>query len=106
MNHSCSMKKIFKEVLNLWFFKHSKKGKRDGKQRYYCTECFNNFTSQNSGVSKSNQFVWFQKWIMERQVYKFLIRDRGMSQSKLQRLFNEYLKSPPKNSIRSKTNVH
>lgn len=29
-----------------------------------------------------------------------------MSQSKLQRLFNEYLKSPPQNLIKSKSNVH
>lgn len=43
---------------------------------------------------------------MERQVYKYLIRDSGMSQSGLQRLFSEYLKSPPKNLIKSKSNVH
>lgn len=43
---------------------------------------------------------------MERQVYKFLVRDSGMSQSKLQRLFNDYLKSPPENLIKSKSNVH
>ena len=43
---------------------------------------------------------------MERQVYKYLVRDSGMSQSTLQRLFNHYLSSPPKNIIRSKTNVH
>lgn len=43
---------------------------------------------------------------MERQVYKYLVRDSGMSQSNIQRLFNEYLKSPPKNLIKSKGNVH
>lgn len=43
---------------------------------------------------------------MERQVYKYLIRDSGMSQSVIQRLFNEYLKSPPENLIKSKSSVH
>lgn len=43
---------------------------------------------------------------MERQFYKCLISDSGLSQSTLQRLFNEYLKSPPKNLIKSKSNVH
>lgn len=43
---------------------------------------------------------------MERQVYKYLVRDSGMSQSNIQRLFNQYLKSPPKNLIKSKGKVH
>ena len=43
---------------------------------------------------------------MERQVYKYLVRDSGMSQSSLQRLFKKMLKSPPKNVIRSKGKVH
>lgn len=43
---------------------------------------------------------------MERQVYKYLVRDSGMSQSSIQRLFDKYLSSPPKNLIRSKSNVH
>lgn len=43
---------------------------------------------------------------MERQVYKYLVRDSGMSQSGIQRLFKEYLKSPPKVLIRSKGLVH
>jgi transposase-like protein len=43
---------------------------------------------------------------MERQVYQYLIRDSGMSQSSLQRLFKTYLKSPPQNLIKSKSKVH
>ena len=83
-----------------------KKGRRDGKQRYRCKDCFHNFSYSNEGVRLSNQFVWFRKWIMERQVYKYLVRDSGMSQSSIQRLFKTYLKSPPENVIRSKGNVH
>ena len=50
--------------------------------------------------------MWFRKWIMERQVYQYLVRDIGMSQSSIQRLFKFYLKSPPENLICSKGNVH
>jgi transposase-like protein len=81
-------------------------GFQNGKQRYRCRDCFHNFSYSNEGVQLSNQFVWFRKWIMERQVYRYLIRDSGMSQSSIQRLFNIYLKSPPKNIVKSKGNVH
>lgn len=81
-------------------------GKRNGKQRYRCIDCFYYFIRPNKGVSEHNQFVWFRKWIMERQVYTNLVRDSGMSQSSLQRLFNNYLANPPQNLVRSKNHVH
>jgi len=81
-------------------------GKQNNKQRYRCSNCYHNFTLKNEGVKKANQFVWFYKWVMERQVYKNLIRDSKMSQSSLQRLFKFYLKEPPVNIISSKGNVH
>jgi AraC-like DNA-binding protein len=83
-----------------------KKGKRNVKQRYHCLACFHNFSANNKSVSEANQFVWFRKWVMERQVYKHLVRDSGMSQSTIQRLFNKYLSQPPQNTIRSKGKVH
>lgn len=57
-------------------------------------------------VLLNNQFVWFEKWVMERQVYKHLVRDSGMSQSKLQTLFKTYLSSALTVAIKSKENVH
>jgi hypothetical protein len=54
----------------------------------------------------NNQFVWFEKWVMERQVYKHLVRDSGMSQTKLQNLFKTYLAAAPTVAIKSKQNVH
>jgi hypothetical protein len=81
-------------------------GWQNGKQRYRCADCYHNFVIINDGVRKANQFVWFYKWIMERQVYSHLVRDSGMSQSSLQRLFKFYLKSPPKNTVESKGHVH
>lgn len=62
---------------------------------------------ENKPVKEHNQFVWFKKWVMEeRQVYKYLVRDSGMSRSALQRLFSIYLKKATIVAIRSKTNVH
>lgn len=81
-------------------------GKQNNKQRYRCSNCYHNFTLRNEGVKKANQFVWFYKWVMERQVYQHLVRDSKMSQSSLQRLFKLYLKQPPVNAISSKGNVH
>jgi transposase-like protein len=43
---------------------------------------------------------------MERQVYKHLVRDSNMSQSKLQSLFKNYLSSAPEVVIKTKQNVH
>lgn len=81
-------------------------GKQNGKQRYRCAHCYHNFIFLNDGVRKANQFVWFYKWVMERQVYQHLVRDSAMSQSSLQRLFKFYLKAPPENTIESKGHVH
>lgn len=83
-----------------------KKGKRNGKQRYQCSECFANFSIRNESVKKKNLFIWFRKWIMERQVYSTLVRDSKMSQSSLQSLFRDYLKSAPVVEIKSKVRVH
>ncbi|WP_420888409.1 transposase-like zinc-binding domain-containing protein, partial [Capnocytophaga canis] len=83
-----------------------KKGKRNGKQRFQCGDCQANFTIKNIGVKRKNQFIWFRKWIMERQVYKTLSRDSTMSQSTLQNLFKHYLSQVPTLSIKSKTKVH
>jgi hypothetical protein len=86
--------------------KVQKWGMQNGKQRYRCTSCYHNFVFLNDGVRKANKFVWFYKWVMERQVYKHLVRDSGMSQSSLQRLFKFYLNSPPNNTVESKGHVH
>jgi AraC-like DNA-binding protein len=102
---------LFDEKKHYWCpvcgsLKIQKWGRQNNKQRYHCTDCFHNFTVHNKAVSASNQFIWFRKWVMERQVYRYLVRDSGMSQSSLQRLFNRYLSSPPENVIKSKSKVH
>jgi AraC-like DNA-binding protein len=61
---------------------------------------------RNAGVRKKNLFVWFRKWVMERQVYKHLVRDSGLSQSSLQKLFKAYLLSAPLVAIRTRREAH
>jgi Transposase, Mutator family len=81
-------------------------GKRNGKQRFKCKSCGMMFTRDNPEVALANQFIWFEKWISERQVYKYLVRDSGLSQSTIQRLFRHYLKQAPEVVIRSKVQAH
>jgi hypothetical protein len=79
---------------------------QNGKQRYFCKQCNFSFLLLRHDVKNKNEFIWFKKWIIERQVYKYLVRDSGYSQSKIQRIFNQYLNSAPVVEIRSKTRVH
>ncbi|MBX2931518.1 MAG: transposase [Chitinophagaceae bacterium] len=81
-------------------------GNRNGSQRFRCKDCGYCFTLKNHSVKLRNQFVWFKKWIIEWQVYKYLIRDSGMSQTTIQKLLKTYLKAAPTIAIKSKTNVH
>jgi len=64
------------------------------------------FTRSNPEVAFSNQFVWFEKWVIERQVYKYLVRDSGLSQSSIQRLFHHYLEQAPEILIKNKVKAH
>ena len=79
---------------------------QNGKQRYKCKNCGILYCWDNNAVSDNNRFVWFYKWIMERHVYKNLVRDSGMSQSSIQRLFKRLLNDAPTVPIRSKGKVH
>ncbi|MFR9655477.1 MAG: hypothetical protein SNF94_00655 [Rikenellaceae bacterium] len=81
-------------------------GKRNGHQRFRCNECGIYFTSENQGVTRANERVWFRKWVIERQTLPLLSRDSGLSVSTLQRKFYDYLKSYPQWSIPKCRVVH
>jgi len=83
-----------------------KKGIRLGKQRFQCADCGASFTIKNDGVKNANSFIWFYKWVIERQIYQTLSRDSKKSQSTLQRLFKSYLQTAPIVKIKSKSKVH
>lgn len=48
----------------------------------------------------------FKKWVLERQTYKTLTRDSGLSKDTLQRLFYTYLNKAPTVSILKREKVH
>jgi len=53
-----------------------------------------------------NRFIWFKKWILERQTFKTLGRDSGLSIDTLQRIFYTFLEQSPKVKILKRGNVH
>lgn len=70
-------------------------GKQNNKQRFKCKECGLLFTTQNKGVSFSNRFIWFQKWVLNRQTLAYLSKESKYSISTLKRLFEHYLNKSP-----------
>lgn len=74
-------------------------GKQQNKQRYKCKDCGILFTSNNISVKKSNQFIWFKKWIIGRRTLKDLVKESGYSEKTLRRFFKVYLSQTPKLSV-------
>lgn len=70
-------------------------GKQAGKQRFRCKDCGQLFCWFNRNVRFANRFVWFRKWVLERQTYKTLQRDSGLSKDTLQRVFYFFLEKGP-----------
>ncbi len=81
-------------------------GKRGNKQRYRCVDCGAVTTPINPGVTKSNEQVWFRKWIAERQTIPLISRDSGLSQRTLKRKFYDYLQEYPRWNIPKERAVH
>ena len=53
-----------------------------------------------------NRFVWFKKWVLERQTFKTLNRDSGLSIDTLQRIFYAFLQRSPVVKILKRRSVH
>jgi len=53
-------------------------GKQLGKQRFKCKNCGILFTRDASETKYQNRFVWFKKWILERQTLVTLSRDSNL----------------------------
>ena len=50
-----------------------KKGKRNGYSRYFCKNCGSYFTDRRPNISEKNMFVWFRRWVREKQRQENLI---------------------------------
>lgn len=81
-------------------------GKQLDKQRFKCKNCGLLFTDNRPEQRLKNRFVWFRKWIIERQTYKTLIRDSGYSKDTLQRTFYAILEQSPKIKIIKRSSVN
>ena len=53
-----------------------------------------------------NRFVWFRKWVLERQTYKTLQRDSKLSKDTLQKTFYYFLNQAPITSIIHHDHIH
>ena len=81
-------------------------GRQQGKQRFKCKSCGILFTRNDSKQRLENRFIWFKKWVLERQTFKTLSRDSGLSIDTLQRIFYAFLQQSPKVKILKRSNVH
>ncbi len=70
-------------------------GIRHNKQRFKCKSCAILFTRNDADQRLQNRFVWFRKWILERQTFKTLSRDSRLSVDTLQCLFDTFLERTP-----------
>ncbi len=80
-------------------------GIQSGKQRFRCKNCDIFFTRNRPEQKVQNRFIWFRKWILERQTYKTLSRDSGLSRDTLQRTFYQLLEQAPLVKIIKRDNV-
>jgi hypothetical protein len=81
-------------------------GKQLGKQRFKCKNCEILFTRNDPEQRLENRFIWFKKWILERQTFKTLSRDSGLSIDTLQTTFYSFLERSPTVNILRREKVH
>ena len=81
-------------------------GKQGGKQRFKCNNCGIFFTRNDPEQRLENRFIWFKKWILERQTFKTLSRDSQLSIPTLRRMFYAFLKQSPTVKILKRSKVH
>lgn len=64
------------------------------------------FTQNHKEQTIKNRFIWFKKWVLERQTYKTLTRDSGYSKDTLQRTFYHLLQQAPRICIIKREEVN
>lgn len=81
-------------------------GFQNKKQRFKCKNCGLLFTNNRPEQRIKNRFVWFKKWVLERQTYHTLCRDSGYSKDTLQRTFYAILEKSPRLKIIKRESVN
>lgn len=77
-----------------------KNGKKASKQRFKCKNCGCYFTRTSPHVSRSNRFVWFERWVLGKQTIRQLSDQSGYSEKSLRLWFDGYLRNYPQWEIR------
>lgn len=70
-------------------------GKQNNKQRFKCIPCNLLFTRSNQSVREKNQFIWFKKWVLNRQTFAYISNESGYSVRTLKNYFHRYLEKAP-----------
>lgn len=83
-----------------------KKGKRDGYSRYFCNNCKSYFTDRRAHISKQNMFVWFEKWVRDKQSISQISKASGYSERTLKRYFYKVLPTCPTWQIQKREKVN
>ncbi len=81
-------------------------GKQLRKQRFKCKNCGILYTQNRPEQKIQNRNIWFKKWVLERQTYKTLTRDSGLSKDTLQKTFYVLLEQAPIVRIIKRDDVH
>ena len=83
-----------------------KKGKRNGYSRYFCKNCISYFTDRRPHISEKNMFVWFRRWVREKQSISQIAQESGHSERTLKRYFYKILPTCPTWQIQKREKVN
>ena len=88
------------------FLETIKKGKLDGSSSYFCKNCNSYFTDRRVHISKQNMFVWFEKWVRDKQSISQISAVSGYSERTLKRYFYKVLPTCPTWQIQKREKVN
>ena len=88
------------------FLETIKKGKLDGSSRYFCKNCNSYFTDRRVHISKQNMFVWFEKWVRDKQSISQIAKASCYSERTLKRYFYKVLPTCPTWQIQKREKVN
>ena len=83
-----------------------KRGKRKGYSRYYCKNCNSYFTDRRPHISDNNMFIWFERWVRDKQSIQQISKESGYSERTLKRYFHRILPTYPTWQIQKREKVN
>ena len=83
-----------------------KKGKREGYSRYFCKHCKSYFTDRRAHISARNMFIWFARWVRDKQSISQISKASGYSERTLKSYFYKVLPTCPTWQIQKREKVN